>query len=629
MLEEAEPSFVPAGALEASVLLPKLEEHSEFDVGLHNSFLGESSYAGPAESTFQVDTSVTATNTDLSRMSSMDEKRSIKEKVRASIARARGEQDEEDYDTYLQRNETIRQSIAVTDILLSGRLPFLVNSVGTSADSNNKSPQRSGRLSKVSGPPNNAKGKLQRLHSSSQSVGDVSLSSSQQSYHSTPTTASALTKHSSHKPSASPGISRAVSQDMQSLASSPSQTPIITRASSTKLPAVTSSKTATNTTTLPRKPADLAETLLYGEKFGTQGGLIDGLVPGGTVSSSKFHSLMSNFTKSLPTHANKTADGKLQYVLQQLNKVKNDLNPSEIYFEAGMIFYEMNVYERAVVCLEKATIQSNAAEIIDTLVLPNDIHYQRKIERMSPFMLPKFLEDRKATRNNLIFQESEKQRLRAQAAHCELCRIRCLVPQVRDLWKAHGHVQAAFALCDGNEEQYQCLLFFHRLLVAFTVDVLQAETEFQRDQQIVRGSAGPMSDAHLTVLLQLQHFEPQNVSYQDWLGRRFTEKCMFEEATFHYEQARELRRYKPSRQEVLQLWRKKPQASEEQAIAMAEMIRKNVHKTPIQSYQNFEGTIYDVAARDALKDLSRFPGKHDDMCTVIYLPPPQGWTGQK
>jgi hypothetical protein len=103
---------------------------------------------------------------------------------------------------------------------------------------------------------------------------------------------------------------------------------------------------------------------------------------------------------------------------------------------------------------------------------------------------------------------------------------------------------------------------------------------------------------------------------------------LFEEAAYHYERARELRRRKPTRAEVIQLWRKKPQESDSKAAEIAEAIHRNVHKSVLNSYQNFEGDIYDLAQQDAQKDLSHFPGKRDNICTILYAPPPQGWTGQ-
>lgn len=565
------------------------------------------------------------------------------------IAQVRGAQDDEDFDTYMRRDEHIKQSVAITDILLSGRLPFLVKGPSNSAPAASAGDHRpkSRASSPVSAAEALSKATKAVLSSSSQSVTGASNLSSAPSGTGTPVrtpvSRSAAASSSKKAPDAV-ARTRSVSQDLQSIQSGSSSA----QPSVSKLPALTkanSSRSATTShgslnkkmpfnvglrvTTTPARPVDEFEELVAQERSIPSGGLIDGLVSGGSVAPSKFHALMTNFTRTLPKHENRTADGKLQYVLEQLNKVKTDLDPCKIYFEAGIIFYEMNVYERAVVCLEKSTRPSDAARIVDTQCLPNDVQYQRKVERMSPLVLPKFLAERQQLRDRLIFEESERQRLRVQAAHCELCRIRCLVPEVRDLWKAHAHIEQAFRLCHGAEEHYQALLYFHRLLSTFTTDVLKEHTEFQRSQQVVRASAGPLSDAHVTILLDLTQFEPTNHLYHDWLGRRYTEKCLFEEASHHYEQARALRQAKPQRDEVLQLWRKKPQESDDQAAEMAAAIHRNVHKAVLQTYQNYDGDIYELARRDAAKDLSHFPGKHDDMCTVLYTPPPQGWTGQK
>lgn len=652
-MDIAEDSFVPASALEASVLLTHDHyqlghalDSSQVDAGLPSALeRGDSSLESPhkQDSNARAPSLISAPMA----MLSIEEKRRKKESIRAMIAQVRGAQDDEDFDTYMRRDEHIKQSVAITDILLSGRLPFLVKGPGSSAaatsagshgpKSRAASPSASEALSKAT---------KAILSSSSQSVTGGSNVSSGPSGSGTPvrTPVSRGAAASSKKASDATARARSVSQDLQSIQSgSSSAQPSVSR-----LPALTKAANGRGTptaqggpskkmslnaglrvTTTPARPVDEFEELLAQERSIPSGGLIDGLVSGGSVAASKFHALMTNFTRTLPKHENRTADGKLQYVLEQLNKVKTDLDPCKIYFEAGIIFYEMNVYERAVVCLEKSTRPSDAARIVDTLCLPNDVHYQRKVERMSPLVLPKFLAERQQLRDRLVFEESERQRLRVQAAHCELCRIRCLVPEVRDLWKAHAHIEQAFRLCHGPEEHYEALLYFHRLISTFTTDVLKEHTEFQRSQQVVRASAGPLSDAHVTILLDLTQFEPANYVYHEWLGRRYTEKCLFEEASHHYEQARALRQAKPQRDEVLQLWRKKPQESDDQAEAMAAAIHRNVHKAVLQTYQNYDGDIYELARRDAAKDLSHFPGKHDDMCTVLYTPPPQGWTGQK
>lgn len=357
--------------------------------------------------------------------------------------------------------------------------------------------------------------------------------------------------------------------------------------------------------------------------------------PSATVASSsrsrlharqKTRTSMSQSLTSVSSHAARTLEGKLQYVLELINKAKADLDPSRLYFEAGVIFDELQVDERAAACLTKATRQSNAERIVDQIQLVNDAVYQRKVERMSPTVLPKFLAERAQLRSRLIFEESERQRLRARAANCELCRLYSL-STVRDLWKAHESLQAAFHLCRNDTEHLELLKYFHTLLCALSND-MNGRAEFESSQQILRGSAGPMSDAHLQILQELELREANIVEYQDWLGVRYTEKCMFAEAQHHYKRARDLRTIKPDKKTTLQLWRKPVNQLTDASLAIQAGIEANVNKHSLLVYQNYEGDEETVRQQSLQRDLAWFSGKHNDMATVVYTPPPQGWTTQ-
>lgn len=434
--------------------------------------------------------------------------------IRRTIRRAKETQDNNDYDSILQRDDDIRKSRAVCDILASQRLPFMV--------------------------------KEDRDDASSFAFPPISISSSK----------------------AKSAIQRIGS-------------PSVTVASSSRSRLHARQKTRTS---------------------------------------------MSQSLVSMSSHAARTLEGKLQYVLELINKAKTDLDPSRLFFEAGVIFDELQVDERAAACLAKATRQSNAERIVDQIQLVNDVIYQRKVERMSPTVLPRFLAERAQLRSRLIFEESERQRLRARAANCELSRLYSLT-SVRDLWKAHESLQASFLLCRSDIEHLELLKYFHALLCALSND-MNGQAEFKPSQQIMRASAGPMSDAHLQILQELELREPHIAEYQDWLGMRYTEKCMFEEAQHHYKTARDLRTVKPDKQTTLELWRKPVNQPTEASLAMQARIESNVSKHALLIYQNYEGDEETVRQQSLKKDLAWFSGKHNDMATIVYTPPPQGWTTQ-
>jgi len=53
-------------------------------------------------------------------------------------------------------------------------------------------------------------------------------------------------------------------------------------------------------------------------------------------------------------------------------------------------------------------------------------------------------------------------------------------------------------------------------------------------KQIERGTQGPIADAHLNILLELEAVFPDNADVHEWLGYRYTEKCEFDAAQFHF-----------------------------------------------------------------------------------------------
>jgi tetratricopeptide (TPR) repeat protein len=189
----------------------------------------------------------------------------------------------------------------------------------------------------------------------------------------------------------------------------------------------------------------------------------------------------------------KLLDSKLQHVVKLIEKAKTDVNPSAAYFESGEVFYKMEVFDRASKLFEKATVISDAEKIVDTNIMPQDLAYQRKLERMSPHMIPVFLSKRNKEREKYIFEESERQRLRKRSSHCILTRIYLglsedinghlaavattaakspsaqLALEIRDLWRAQSNLQQAFVCCVDEQEHNEMLAFFHRLIALFHV----------------------------------------------------------------------------------------------------------------------------------------------------------------
>lgn len=203
-------------------------------------------------------------------------------------------------------------------------------------------------------------------------------------------------------------------------------------------------------------------------------------------------------------------EAKLQDVLELMNKASQHVNPTKLMFEAAAVFDSLKMYDRAAYCYNKATICADAAAIVDTEVLPHDDKYKRKVERMSPSLLPGFLQNQALLRDQLIHDETERQRLRKVLAHFRLTRL-YLLTNVKDLYKAHDHLTQAFLLCKGEQEHVEYLVHFHQLLVRYS-NAMAGKADFSTYKQVLRSSAGPIADDHLTILLDLERVNPEDPS---------------------------------------------------------------------------------------------------------------------
>jgi tetratricopeptide (TPR) repeat protein len=178
---------------------------------------------------------------------------------------------------------------------------------------------------------------------------------------------------------------------------------------------------------------------------------------------------IKTMTEAELSNSEKEMNSKLQIVLGIISKAKIDVNSTKLYLKAAKLFQQLNCFDRSVFCFEQATHQNNPEIIIDTNYLPITVQYTRKLERMNDKLRETFLQKRNELRNSLIYEESERQRLRARYSHCQLFALLSLIPAVQDLWKAYEHLQKAFELCKDEKEQSELLYFFHRKIVSFSV----------------------------------------------------------------------------------------------------------------------------------------------------------------
>eukprot|EP01034_Spumella_vulgaris_P025517 gene25517-31987_t len=317
-------------------------------------------------------------------------------------------------------------------------------------------------------------------------------------------------------------------------------------------------------------------------------------------------------------------------------------------FEAAVLFDDMQSYDRASTCYVKSTKRVNADSIVDTYDLPHDAVYQRKVERMSRFRLDAFLEARNTLRSELIIAENNRQRMRARASFCQLVRI-YLLTHLYNLDLAHQYLTQAFRSCASDEEHVELLHYFHHLI---TVYAAENKTEMTMNQQLIRGCAGPIAEAHINVLHDLESLNDRDIDILQWLGFRYAEKCDFEASKSYFKKVRDYTAPHLNMKDTLELWRRsKPKmdvddtlrrhrvsaAATEEAGKVTEganeeteevneiraAIRQNVCKDNVGGYTSLD--IPDTQTQQEMTDFAWFRGKHAQSDTLLYTVPKQGW----
>eukprot|EP01031_Cornospumella_fuschlensis_P023520 gene23520-28526_t len=361
---------------------------------------------------------------------------------------------------------------------------------------------------------------------------------------------------------------------------------------------------------------------------------------GGGSKGATLPPLLPSFSAQQSAQDNRRVEQQLQAALALMTEAKTSLESSRCMYDAGSVFLTLCMYDRAAYCLRLSTQYNNAEAIVDTRDLPQDENYQRKVKFLSPTMTKKFFADRKILRDKLVWQEKEAQRARKMAAHFLLVRI-YLLSELKDVFVAHDNVVAALREVRGEEELQTTLNDFHALIVEYS-EYTRGKSDFNTHKQVLRSSAGPIADDHIYILHEMVKRDPSNHLLHEWLGKRYAEKCDFENSHKHYQLVRDLTATLPTKEEAKPLFQS-PYTGENNVLFIAQRtnrllksIGSNINKhehshfgTDTEMIQagiasDKPQNMLDWARRDG--DCSWFQGKHTDAQVTIYLPPQQGWT---
>jgi hypothetical protein len=173
-------------------------------------------------------------------------------------------------------------------------------------------------------------------------------------------------------------------------------------------------------------------------------------------------------------------DKKLADALELIDQSKQIIDPSRLIYEAARIFDSLKIYDRASSLYLKATKKYDSEIVVDTVQLMNDEIFNRKIERMSSLHLKDFLANRNEIRTKLVFEESERQRLRSKFSYFHLFRINLLHVDfdVKKIISIQTYLCNAFKLCSGEEEHLEMLLVMHSVVKSFVVSFLFFFSQF-------------------------------------------------------------------------------------------------------------------------------------------------------
>jgi len=331
-----------------------------------------------------------------------------------------------------------------------------------------------------------------------------------------------------------------------------------------------------------------------------------------TISDHEFHAKQREMGRPA-TLSTADSNAKLVAATELFKSARKVLDGSRLLFEAGVLYDEIGMVDKAVFCFERcANNGEDAAKTVDSYDLTEGPEFKRKVERMSAGHRDVFLQQRVQLRVSLIAAEKERLRLRSMVSLCQLTRIYL---QTDDYANAHRCLVASFHTTVSFAEHLELLLFFHATLKEFGRHFY----ELSKDQQLVRGSAGSLADAHINILHELLEEDGTNADVCEWLGRRYSERCNFEESRLYFRRARDLRNPVHVPDDLRSLYKNRTSDADDGDAAYLQRISK----APVRAYAF--GTDADHEKMFTRGDFAWPNGAREGADTLIYALPPQGW----
>jgi len=332
-----------------------------------------------------------------------------------------------------------------------------------------------------------------------------------------------------------------------------------------------------------------------------------------TISDHDFHRKQQEMGRG-PVLSTSDMNAKLVAASEMHKSGRKILDGSRLFFEAAILYEEIGMFDKAIDCFERCSGNTeDAAKVVDAYDLVQGVEFARKVERMSEGNRLAFLEKRSQLRGSLIAAEKERQRLRSMVSLCQLVRIYL---RIDDYKNSHRCLVAAFHTTVSFEEHTELLIFAHETLKEFGSHFY----ELSKEQQLTRGSAGPLAEAHIDVLHELLEEDAANPDILEWLGRRYAERCDLEESQLYFRRARDLRHPVHIAKDLNSLWKARGSEYDDEGFLL------NVVKVPMRRYADVTNNELDRDNIEQRADCAWPNGKHKGSDTIVYRLPPVEWS---
>jgi hypothetical protein len=157
---------------------------------------------------------------------------------------------------------------------------------------------------------------------------------------------------------------------------------------------------------------------------------------------------------------------KMSIAMELMAAAKTSLEKSRCLFEAGVLFDNIGLHDRALSCFLKSRQKGSVEAIVEEVYMTESVDLSRKLERMSGPRREAFLEAREQVKAAYIVAEDERHRLRELIAVLMIVRLHLIMGSYVEV---HSSMCELFQLCRLKTEHDFAFQYMHALLGSMSV----------------------------------------------------------------------------------------------------------------------------------------------------------------